>query len=155
MSSTTRSRIVCSRRAPMFCVGAVHLEGDVGQRLDAVRREFELSRPSVASSSAYCLVSECFGSVRMRRKSASVQVGQLDADREAALQFRHQVRRLGQVKRPGRDEQDVIGPHRAVAGVDRGAFDHRQQIALHALARDVGALRSTAGRRPCRARRGR
>ena len=45
----------------------------------------------------------------------ALQVGQLDADREAALQFRHQVGRLGQVKRPGGDEQDVVGPHRAVA----------------------------------------
>ena len=30
--------------------------------------------------------------------------------------------------------------NRAIAGVDRRAFDHRQQIALYALARDVGAV---------------
>src|SRR5580692_2884723 len=37
------------------------------------------------------------------------------------------------------DEQDVIGLHRAVLGGDRGALDQRQQIALHAFARHVGA----------------
>ncbi len=43
------------------------------------------------------------------------QVGQLDADREAALQLRHQVGGLRKVKSPRGDEQDVIGAHRAVA----------------------------------------
>src|SRR3984885_9976292 len=37
------------------------------------------------------------------------------------------------------DEQDVVGLHRAMLGGHRGAFDQRQQIALHALARHVGA----------------
>src|ERR1700730_4368358 len=37
------------------------------------------------------------------------------------------------------DEQNVIGLHRAVLGGDRGAFDERKQIALHALARDIAA----------------
>ena len=43
------------------------------------------------------------------------------------------------MKRPGRDEQDVIGLHGAVLGVDRGSLDDRQQVALHPLARDVRA----------------
>src|ERR1700719_3947501 len=37
------------------------------------------------------------------------------------------------------DEQDVVGLHRAMLGGDGGAFDQRQEIALHALARYVGA----------------
>ena len=37
------------------------------------------------------------------------------------------------------DEQDEVGPYRAVLGVDLGALDQRQQVALHALAADVGA----------------
>ena len=41
------------------------------------------------------------------------------------------------------NEQDVIGLHRPVLGRDRRAFDQRQEIALHALARDVGAAASS------------
>ena len=33
----------------------------------------------------------------------------------------------------------MVGLHRAVLGRHRGAFDQRQQVALHALARDVRA----------------
>ena len=44
------------------------------------------------------------------------------------------------------DEQDVVGLHHAVAGRDRGALDQRQQVALHALARDVGAADIAAAR---------
>ena len=43
------------------------------------------------------------------------------------------------MKRAGCDEQDVIGFDRAVLGRHRRAFDQRQQVALHALARDVAA----------------
>src|SRR5437667_235918 len=38
----------------------------------------------------------------------------------------------------GGDEQDVVGAHVAVARLYRRAFDDRQQVALDALARDVG-----------------
>ena len=47
---------------------------------------------------------------------------------------------FGRVERPGRDEQDVVGLHRPVLGVDGGAFDDRQQVALHALPRHVRAV---------------
>ena len=43
------------------------------------------------------------------------------------------------MERPGGDEQDVIGPHVAVAGLDGRALDDRQQVALHALPRHVRA----------------
>ena len=43
------------------------------------------------------------------------------------------------------DEQDVVGLHGAMLGRDRGAFDQRQQIALHAFARDVAADAAVAG----------
>ncbi len=39
----------------------------------------------------------------------------------------------------GGDEQDVVGAHHAVLGAHRGAFDQRQQVALHAFAGHVGA----------------
>src|ERR1700722_13138127 len=37
------------------------------------------------------------------------------------------------------DKKNMVGLHRAMLGGHRGAFDQRQQIALHALARYVGA----------------
>ena len=67
------------------------------------------------------------------------QVVHLDADREPALELGHQVRRLGAMEGAGGDEQDVVGLDRAVLGVDRRSLDDRQQVALHALARDVRA----------------
>src|SRR2546425_7978399 len=59
---------------------------------------------------------------------------QLDPDGEATLQLGDQVRRLGDVERAGRDEEDVVGAHVAVAGLDGRALDDGQQVALHALA---------------------
>ena len=84
-------------------------------------------------------------SVRICSKSAT-DSGELDPDRKPALQLRNQVRRLGKVERAARDEQDVVGLDHAVLGGDRRAFDQRQQVALHALARDVGARRFRAAR---------
>ena len=65
---------------------------------------------------------------------------QLDANRKAALQLGNQVRRLGDVKCAGGDEQNVIGAHHAVPRVHRRAFDDRQDVALHAFAADVGPV---------------
>ena len=81
----------------------------------------------------------CCGSDRMRLKSSARQRGKLDADRKTALQFRHQIGRLGQRERARGDEQDVVGLDDAVLGRHRRAFDQRQQIALHAFARHAGA----------------
>src|SRR3546814_5280886 len=55
------------------------------------------------------------------------QRAQLHADREAALHFRDQVGRLGQVERAGGDEQDVVGLHRAVLGADRSE-EHTSEL---------------------------
>ena len=64
---------------------------------------------------------------------------QFNADRKTPLQFRNQVRRFGQRKRAGRDEQDVIGLDDAVLGGNGGTFHQRQQVALHAFAADARA----------------
>jgi hypothetical protein len=48
------------------------------------------------------------------------------------------------VERAGGDEEDVVGRDHAVLGVDRGAFDDGQNVALHAFARDVGAVAAFA-----------
>ncbi|MDQ5988744.1 MAG: hypothetical protein CSYNP_04505 [Syntrophus sp. SKADARSKE-3] len=42
----------------------------------------------------------------------------LHPDREAPLQLRDEVRRLGGAERPGGNEEDVVRPHHAVAGID-------------------------------------
>ncbi len=86
----------------------VHLEGDVGQRFDAVGRE--LQRHALRRQQLGVLLGQRV--LRLGQDAQEVlafQVGQLDADRESALQLRHQVGRLGEVKRPGGDEQDVVG----------------------------------------------
>ena len=41
------------------------------------------------------------------------------------------------------DEQDVVGLHRAVLGRHGGALDQGQQVALHALARNLAAAAAT------------
>ena len=82
-------------------------------------------------------MSAFFGSVRMRTKSASRERRQLDADRQAPLKFRNQVGRLGDVERARGDEKNMVGADHAVARIDRGALDDRQDVALHAFARDV------------------
>src|SRR5262249_37696502 len=51
-----------------------------------------------------------------------------------------QIRRLRDVKRTGGDEEDVIGLHHPVLGVDRRSFDDGQDVALHAFAADVGTV---------------
>ena len=61
---------------------------------------------------------------------------QLDADRQAALQFREQVARLGNVERARCNEQDVVGLHRAIFGRDRRPLDQRQKVTLDAFTAD-------------------
>src|SRR5262249_24858433 len=63
----------------------------------------------------------------------------LDADREAALQLRHEIGRLREREGAGRDEKNVIGLDDAVLRRHRRAFDERQQVALHAFARHARA----------------
>ena len=71
---------------------------------------------------------------------------ELDADRKSALQLGDQIGRLRHAERARRDEQHVIGAHHSVARADGAALDERQQIALHAFARYVGAVRLGAAR---------
>src|SRR5882762_5197582 len=65
---------------------------------------------------------------------------QFDADGQAALKFGDQVRRLGNVERAGGDEKNMVGSNHPVAGVDGRAFNNRQNVALHAFARDIGTV---------------
>ena len=49
------------------------------------------------------------------------------------------------MERARRDEEDVVGGDGAVLGRDRRALDQRQEVALHALAADLGAAPLGAG----------
>src|SRR6266851_5691477 len=65
---------------------------------------------------------------------------QFDANGQAALQFRDQIGRLGDVERTSSDEKNMVGSNHPVAGVDGRAFDDRQNVALHAFARYIGPV---------------
>src|SRR5271165_35201 len=69
---------------------------------------------------------------------------QLHANGETPLQFGDQVAGLGNVERAGGDEQDVIGAHHSVARVHGRAFHDRQNVALHAFARNVRPMAAFA-----------
>ena len=72
------------------------------------------------------------------RKAELLERFELDPNRKTALQLRDQVRRFRHVERARGDEQDVIGPDHAVFRIHRRSLDDRQDVALHALAADVG-----------------
>ncbi len=63
----------------------------------------------------------------------------LDPDRKAPLHLGDEIRRPRHVEGAGGDEQNVVGADDTVPGVDVGALDDRQQIALDALAGHIRA----------------
>src|SRR5699024_7847314 len=73
---------------------------------------------------------------------------QFYSDGKPPLKFRNKIRRLGYVKGPGPDKQDMIRLNHAVLGRDITAFYDRQHITLYALAADIGSASSftVAGR---------
>jgi hypothetical protein len=77
----------------------------------------------------------------MRSKSSTDSESSSTRIGKATLQFGNQVGGLGEVEGAAGDEQDVVGLDHAVLGADRGALHQRQEVPLHALARDLGAVR--------------
>ena len=144
ISSTTFSSTVCSRRAPMFSDRAVHRHGRVGQGVDGVVGE---GQGHALGGHQRLVLADQVG-LGLGQDAAEVVAGQrlqLDPDRQPPLQLGQQVRGLGHVEGARGDEQHVVGLHRPVLGRDGGALDQRQQVALHALAGDVGAGAVGAG----------
>ncbi len=120
------------------------MDGDIGQGIDAVIGELE----GEAFGFHQRLVLPDKARLGFRQDAAEVFLGQrtqFDADRQAALQFRQEVRRLGDMEGAGGDEEDVVGLHRAVLRRHRRAFDQRKQVALHAFARNAGTHAAVAG----------
>ena len=116
----------------------------IGKRLDRVGLESQLDPLGLEQG----LVLPGERVFRLRQDADEVRLGQVlqfHADREAALELRHQVARLGAVERAGGDEQDVVGLDEAVARLHGRAFDDRQQVALDPLPGDVGAVGVFAG----------
>ena len=133
-----------SPRADVFHAG-VDGNGDVRERVDGAVCNFQ--RHALGLHQRDILLDQrCFRFGQDAAHVVAAQRFQFDPDRQASLQFRQQVGRLGDMECARGDEQDVVGLHRAVLGRDRRAFDQRQEIALHALARHVGAAAALTAR---------
>ena len=123
----------------------VDRERDLGEPRDAVGPEVEMDLLGVEQR--LVLADETgVGGGQDLLEIGDRQRGQLDADREPALQLGDEIGGLREVERARRDEQDVVGAHHPVLGRHGGALDQRQEVALHALARDVGSLHFLAAR---------
>ena len=127
----------------MFSVRSLTMRGEVGDAADRVVGERE--RDALGLHQRHVLLDE--RAARLGENADELFLPErfeLDANRKAALQLGNEIRRLRDVERAGGDEQDVIGPHHAVFRVDGRAFDDRQDVALHALAADVGPVTALA-----------
>src|SRR5690606_15117390 len=116
----------------------VDLGGDASDLLDAVVGElegdaFRGDQRLVLPQQRVLGLAEDADEVALRERA------QLDADGEAPLELGHEVARLRDVERARGDEQDVLRAHEPVLGRDGAALDDGEQVALHALAADVGA----------------
>src|SRR5690606_28564405 len=111
----------------------VEVDGDAGQSVDRVVGEFELDSFRLHQGDVL-LDQAC---LRFGEDPAEIllfQGSQFDTDRQATLQLRQEVRRLGNVESTGRNEQDVVSLYRSVFRSDGRAFDQRQKVALYAFA---------------------
>ncbi len=136
-SSSTRSRIVCNRRAPMFWVD--RFTWKARSAMVSIAESANSSVDALSGKQGLVLAQE--RGARLAENPREVITGEvvhLDANRKSPLELGHQVCGLRPVEGAGSDEQNVVGPDGTVLGVDGGAFDDRQQVALHSLARDVG-----------------
>ena len=117
---------------------AIHLGRGPRDFLEAVRGEHELD-PVRGEKRGGLLRERVLG---LGDDAEKVSVGEGvegHADRETALQLRNEVRGLGHVKGARGDEKDVVRLHHPVFRLHGRPFHERQEVALHAFARDVGA----------------
>ena len=122
----------------------IHLPGDFGQTANALIAKFQ--RHFIRGQQRLILPHQA--GVGLRKDAFKIfhaEAVEFHADGKAPLQLRHQIAGFGKMKRAAGNEQDVVGAHHAVAGVDGGAFNQRQQIALHALTGNIRALHAGAG----------
>ena len=127
----------------MFSVCFVDLEGELGHLAQGFGRELEADAFGLEQRGVL-LGERRLGLGEDAQEVLNGERLQLDADGEAALQLGDQVAGFGDMEGAGGDEENVVGAHHAVAGVDCGAFDDGQNVALHAFARDIGAVAAFA-----------
>ena len=119
------------------------MHGDIGKRIDRIVGEIELQvfrfhERLVLADKACLRLGQDAPEVLLRQRT------ELDADRQAALQFRQQIRRLRHMEGARRDEEDMVGLDRAIFRRNRRAFDQRQQVALNAFTGDAGTHAAVA-----------
>src|SRR5687768_6528531 len=123
----------------------VDRERDLGQPPHAIGRVLELH--ALGGEQRLVLAREAgVGGGEDALEVLDREARELHADRQAPLQLGDQVRGAGEMEGAARDEKDVIRADHAVLGGDGRALDQGQQVALHALAGDVGALQLSAAR---------
>ena len=124
-------------RADVLGLG-VDVAGELREALDGIVRKVE--RDALSREKRLVLLQKSV--LRLGQDALEVfllQRLEFDANREASLQLRNEIGRFRRVERARRNEEDVIGLDRAVLRHDGRAFDDRQDVALHAFTRDVGA----------------
>ena len=98
----------------------VDLPGEFGEAADGVVGEGEFD----AFGPHQCLILAGQAGVGLGQDAFEIrdrQAGKFDPDGEAALQFRDQIGRFGQVEGTAGDEKDVVGLDHAVLGRDGGS----------------------------------
>src|SRR5713101_2188608 len=114
----------------------VHLGGDAGDLGDRIVAEDD--RHALGREECRVLADE--GVLGLGQDADEVGLGEgleLDADGEAALELRNEIRGLGDVEGAGGDEEDVVGADGPVLRRHGRALDDGQEVALDALPRDV------------------
>ncbi len=119
--------------------------GIVGQGLDGVLGEGEFQAFGFEQGGVL-LEQGVFGLGEDADEIGFAERSHFHADGQAALKLGDKVGGFGDVEGAGADKKDVVGADHAVARVDGGALDDRQDVALDALAGDIGAVAGlTAG----------
>ena len=118
----------------------IHSPGDSGDLLPALAGEIDLD--AVGGEQIAVLARERgLGFGEDAEEILLREFVEFHANGKAALEFGHEIAGAAFVEGAGGDEQDVVRFHLAIACLDRGPFDDGEEIALDALARNVGALR--------------
>ena len=135
--------MVCSRRAPMFSVrwltsAAIRAISAIASASTRASRPRSRAAPRTGGSARSPARSGCARSRRAASGSSSTRIGKRPCSSG--------IRSLGLAtwNAPAAMNSTWSVLHRAVLGRHRRALDDRQQVALHALARDVGAVRARA-----------
>ena len=136
----------CVQASSTDVLGApVRFGGVSGQRFDGVRLEHHVD--ALGRHQGLVLLGERI--LRLGEDLDEVVLFErveLDSDREATLQLGDEVRDLRDVEGTSRNEQDVVGLHRAVLRAHRGAFDDGKKVTLHPFPRYVRPPVTAVGR---------